>query len=74
MTQSHLSDPQAMILSAAAQRPENIALPLPANLRGGAATKVVSAMIAKGLLQQLTQTCARASPCGARPGTDMASR
>ncbi len=51
MTQ--LSDTQAMILSAAAQRPERIALPLPESLRGGAAAKVVGAMIAKGLLQEV---------------------
>jgi hypothetical protein len=51
MTQ--LSDTQALILSAAAQRPERIALPLPESLRGGAAAKVVGAMIAKGLLQEV---------------------
>jgi len=42
MTQ--LSDTQALILSAAAQRPEHIALPLPESLRGGAAAKVVGAL------------------------------
>ncbi len=51
MTQ--LSDTQALILSASAQRPERIALPLPDSLRGGAAAKVVGAMIAKGLLQEV---------------------
>ena len=51
MTQ--LSDTQAMILSAAAQRPEHIALPLPESLRGGAAAKVVGAMLAKGFLQEV---------------------
>jgi len=51
MTQ--LSDTQALILSAAAQRSERIALPLPANLRGGAAAKVVAAMIAKNLLKEV---------------------
>ena len=51
MTQ--LSDTQAMILSAAAQRPEHIALPLPDSLRGGAAAKVVGAMLAKGFLQEV---------------------
>ena len=40
---------QAQILSVAAQRPECVALPLPESLRGGAATKVVGAMVAKGL-------------------------
>jgi len=48
-----LSDTQLVILSAAAQRKDHIALPLPANLRGGAAAKVVGAMLAKGLLQEL---------------------
>ena len=48
-----LSDTQAIVLSAAAQRPEHIALPLPESLRGGAATKVVSAMLAKGFLQEV---------------------
>ena len=51
MTQ--LSETQALILSAAAQRPDRIALPLPESLRGGAAAKVVGAMIAKGLLQEV---------------------
>ena len=48
-----LSDTQALILSAAAQRPELIALPLPESLRGGAAAKVVGAMLAKGFLQEV---------------------
>ncbi len=47
-----LSETQSLILSAASQRPELIALPLPASLRGGAAAKVVGAMIAKGFLQE----------------------
>jgi hypothetical protein len=48
-----LSDTQTTILSMAAQRADNIALPLPASLRGGAASKVVGAMLAKGLLQEV---------------------
>ena len=48
-----LSETQALILSAAAQRPEHIALPLPESLRGGAAAKVVGAMLAKGFLQEV---------------------
>lgn len=48
-----LSDTQAIILSAAAQRDDRIALPLPANLKGGAATKVVNTMIAKGLIEEV---------------------
>ena len=60
MTQ--LSDTQAIILSAAAQRPERIALPLPDSLRGGAAAKVVSTMIAKGLLQEVEVNLRRGEP------------
>jgi len=48
-----LSDTQALILSAAAQRPEHIALPLPESLRGGAAAKAVGAMLAKGFLEEV---------------------
>jgi len=48
-----LSDTQALILSAAAQREDRIALPLPESLRGGAAAKVVGAMLAKGFLEEV---------------------
>ncbi len=48
-----LTDTQAIILSAAAQRDGHIALPLPDNLRGGAANKVVSAMLSKGFLEEV---------------------
>jgi hypothetical protein len=60
MTQ--LSDTQALILSAAAQRPERIALPLPESLRGGAAAKVVGAMIAKGFLQEVDADMRKGEP------------
>jgi len=60
MTQ--LSDTQAIILSAAAQRPERMALPLPDSLRGGAAAKVVSTMIARGLLQEVEVNSRRGEP------------
>lgn len=48
-----LTDTQAIILSAASQRDGHIALPLPDSLRGGAATKVVGAMFAKGFLEEV---------------------
>lgn len=51
MTQ--LSDTQTIILSRAAQSEGRIALPLPESLRGGAAAKVVSSMIAKGLIEEV---------------------
>ncbi|WP_265501793.1 DUF3489 domain-containing protein [Paracoccus beibuensis] len=57
-----LSDTQALILSAAAQRPEHIALPLPESLRGGAATKVVGAMLAKGFLQEVDADMRKGEP------------
>ena len=44
-----LSDTQAIVLSAAAQRPDGNLLPLPGSLRGGAAAKVVGALLARGL-------------------------
>jgi hypothetical protein len=60
MTQ--LSDTQALILSAAAQRPEHIALPLPESLRGGAAAKVIGAMLAKGLLEEVDANLRNGEP------------
>jgi hypothetical protein len=60
MTQ--LSDTQALILSAAAQRPEHIALPLPESLRGGAAAKVIGAMLAKGFLQEVDADLRKGEP------------
>ncbi|SEL46950.1 DUF3489 domain-containing protein [Jannaschia helgolandensis] len=57
-----LSDTQALILSAAAQRPERIALPLPESLRGGAAAKVVGAMLAKGFLEEVDANLRKGEP------------
>ena len=48
-----LTDTQAVILSAAAQRDNHNVLPLPGSLRGGAATKVVETMIAKGFIEEV---------------------
>lgn len=56
-----LSDTQLLILSAAAQRDGHIALPLPPCLRGGAAKKVVGALLGKGYLAE--------APAGREPGT-----
>ena len=49
---SKLSDTQSIILSAAAQRADGNVLPLPGSLRGGAATKVVGALLARGLIRE----------------------
>jgi hypothetical protein len=50
---AHLSDTQLIILSAAAQRDARIAVPLPDHIKGGAAMKVVSSLINKGLLEEI---------------------
>jgi len=57
-----LSDTQAIILSAAAQREDRIALPLPESLRGGAAAKVVDAMLAKGFLEEVDADTRKGEP------------
>ncbi|EKE45760.1 hypothetical protein OCGS_0179 [Oceaniovalibus guishaninsula JLT2003] len=57
-----LSDTQAIILSAAAQREDRIALPLPESLRGGAAAKVVGAMLAKGFLEEVDADVRKGEP------------
>ena len=49
-----LSDAQLVILSAAAQREDRNVLPLPGSLRGGAATKVVGALLSRGLIAETT--------------------
>jgi hypothetical protein len=46
------SDTQSIILSAAAQRADGNVLPLPGSLRGGAATKVVGALLSRGLIRE----------------------
>jgi hypothetical protein len=47
-----LSDTQSIILSAAAQRADGNVLPLPGSLRGGAAVKVVGALLSRGLIRE----------------------
>src|SRR3546814_9921355 len=56
-----LSDTQRVILGAAAQREDRNLLPLPGSLRGGAATKVVGALLSRGLIAET----ATESPIGA---------
>ena len=57
MTQIQLSDTQAVILTAAAQREDRNILPLPGSLRGGAAAKVVNALLARGLVAETATDC-----------------
>jgi hypothetical protein len=56
-----LSDAQVIILSAAAQRDDGNVLPLPGSLRGGAAGKVVGALLSRGLIaERITDSMAKA--------------
>ncbi|MEO5337975.1 MAG: DUF3489 domain-containing protein [Magnetospirillum sp. WYHS-4] len=48
-----LTDTQLVVLTAAVQRDGNLVQPLPAHLKGGAATKVVDGLIAKGLVEEV---------------------
>ena len=50
---TRLSDTQLIVLSASAQRDNHLALPLPPNLKGGAAHKVIKPLIEKGLLEEV---------------------
>ncbi|AUM73645.1 DUF3489 domain-containing protein [Paracoccus jeotgali] len=57
-----LSDTQTIILSRAAQNKDRIALPLPDSLRGGAAAKVVGAMLTKGFLEEVEADMRKGEP------------
>jgi hypothetical protein len=48
-----LSDTQAIILMDAAQRADGNLLPLPGSLRGGAASKVIGALLSRGLAEEI---------------------
>ena len=57
-----LTETQTIILSAGAQRPENIALPLPKGLAGAAAEMVVTKMMMHGWLQEVDANLRRGEP------------
>ena len=54
-----LTETQSILLLAACRRPDRCALPLPPSLRGGAAQKVVGALLARGLLAEAEAAPAR---------------
>ena len=56
------SDTQTLILSRAATRPGNLALPLPEGLVGAAAKMVVGKMIARGWLEEVEANLRRSEP------------
>ena len=57
-----LTETQTIILSAGAQRPGNIALPLPKGLAGAAAKMAVTKMIERGWLQEVDAKLRRNEP------------
>ena len=57
-----LTETQTIILSAGAQRPDNIALPLPKGLAGAAAKMAVTKMIEQGWLQEVDANLRRGEP------------
>ena len=57
-----LTDTQTIILSRAATRPGNLAMPLPEGLHGAAAQKAVTAMITRGWLEEVDADLRRGEP------------
>ena len=57
-----LTETQTIILSVGAQRPENIALPLPKGLAGAAAKMAVNKMIEHGWVQEVDANLRRNEP------------
>jgi hypothetical protein len=57
-----LTDTQAIILSRAASRPDNLAMPLPEGLAGAAAKMAVAKMIERGWLQEVDANLRRGEP------------
>ena len=57
-----LTDTQTIILSRAATRPGNLAMPLPTGLHGAAAQKAVTAMITRGWLKEVDADLRRGAP------------
>ena len=49
---TNLTETQRTILTAAADRDDGSILPLPAHIRGGAVTKVLTALLAAGLITE----------------------
>ena len=59
---SKLTETQTLILTAGANRPDNIALPLPKGLAGAAAKMAVNRMIEHGWLQEVDANLRRGEP------------
>ena len=61
-TGANPTETQTLILSAAAQRPGNLALPLPKTLVGAAAKMTVTKMIERGWLQEVEANLRKGEP------------
>ena len=57
-----LTETQTLILSAGAQRADNLAMPLPKGLHGAAAKKVVGMMIGRGWLEEVDADLRQGDP------------
>ena len=57
-----LTDTQTRILTTGAQRPDNLAMPLPKGLHGAAAKMAVAKMIEHGWLQEVDASSSRGKP------------
>ncbi len=57
-----LTDTQSIILSRAASRPDNLAMPLPEGLAGAAAKMAVAKMIERGWLEEVEANLRRGEP------------
>jgi hypothetical protein len=57
-----LTDAQRRILTAGAQRPDNLAMPLPKGLHGAVAKKVVGMLIGRGFLEEVDANIRKGEP------------
>jgi len=57
-----LTETQTIILNAAAQRADNLAMPLPKGLHGAAAQKVITMMIGRGWLEEVDADIRKREP------------
>ena len=62
LTNTKLTETQTLVLSAGAQRPDNLALPLPKALVGAAAKMTVTKMIELGWLQEVETSSRKGEP------------
>ncbi len=53
MTQIHLTDPQAVILSTACAREDGMVFPVTASLKGGAVGNVCKSLLKRGLIEEI---------------------